>query len=73
MVILLSSVVVNIVHPLLSSIVDILKKTTVGKLPIDLEGMEASMEHLQALIKDIYKYADGVVVSSFPVSFLQSP
>jgi len=40
---------------------DILKKTTVDKLPNDLEGMEASMEHLQALIDDVYKYVDGVV------------
>lgn len=40
---------------------DILKKTAVDKLPNDLEGMEASMEHLHALIEDVYKYVDGVV------------
>jgi len=54
---------------LLSSTVDILKKTTVDKLPNDLEGMEASMERLHALIEDVYKYVDGVVVIFFPVSF----
>jgi len=42
--------------------VDILKATTVDKIPSDLEGMEASMEHLLALIDDIYKYVDDVVV-----------
>lgn len=40
---------------------DILKATTVDKIPSDLEGMEASMEHLLALINDIYKYVDDVV------------
>lgn len=41
---------------------DTLKATTVDKIPSDLEGMEASMEHLLALIDDIYKYVDDVVV-----------
>ncbi|XP_022993463.1 eukaryotic translation initiation factor 3 subunit F-like [Cucurbita maxima] len=40
---------------------DILKTTSVDKLPNDLEGMEASMERLLALIDDIYKYVDNVV------------
>ncbi|XP_038884110.1 eukaryotic translation initiation factor 3 subunit F [Benincasa hispida] len=40
---------------------DILKRTSVDKLPNDLEGMEASMERLLALIDDIYKYVDNVV------------
>ncbi|XP_059628027.1 eukaryotic translation initiation factor 3 subunit F [Cornus florida] len=40
---------------------DILKKTVVEKLPSDLEGMEASMERLLALIDDVYKYVDDVV------------
>ncbi|MCL7021801.1 hypothetical protein MKW94_004310 [Papaver nudicaule] len=40
---------------------DILKSTMVDKLPNDLEGMEASMERLLALIDDIYKYVDDVV------------
>lgn len=34
----------------------------VDKLPTDLEGMEASMERLLALIDDVYKYVDNVVV-----------
>jgi len=38
-----------------------LKATAVDKIPSDLEGMEASMEHLLALIDDIYKYVDDVV------------
>ncbi|KAF8393945.1 hypothetical protein HHK36_020147 [Tetracentron sinense] len=42
-------------------IIDILKTTMVGKLPNDLEGMEASMECLLALIDDVYKYVDDVV------------
>ncbi|KAF8405497.1 hypothetical protein HHK36_010404 [Tetracentron sinense] len=41
--------------------VDILKTTMVGKLPNDLEGIEASMECLLALIDDVYKYVDDVV------------
>ncbi|CAN1257060.1 Eukaryotic translation initiation factor 3 subunit F [Linum perenne] len=41
--------------------VDILKTTMVDKLPTDLEGMEASMQRLLALIDDIYKYVDDVV------------
>ncbi|RVW60893.1 Eukaryotic translation initiation factor 3 subunit F [Vitis vinifera] len=40
---------------------DILKTTMVEKLPSDLEGMEASMERLLALIDDVYKYVDSVV------------
>ncbi|KAL6126718.1 hypothetical protein ACLB2K_074764 [Fragaria x ananassa] len=39
---------------------DILKKTMTDKLPTDLEGMEASMERLLALIDDVYKYVDDV-------------
>uniref|UniRef100_A0A2P2KQP8 Eukaryotic translation initiation factor 3 subunit F n=2 Tax=Rhizophora mucronata TaxID=61149 RepID=A0A2P2KQP8_RHIMU len=41
---------------------DILKTTMVDKLPSDLEGMEASMQRLLALIVDVYKYVDDVVV-----------
>ncbi|KAJ7943053.1 Eukaryotic translation initiation factor 3 subunit F [Quillaja saponaria] len=40
---------------------DILKKPVVEKLPTDLEGMEATMQHLLALIDDVYKYVDDVV------------
>jgi len=40
---------------------DILKTTSVDKLPNDLEGMEASMERLLALIDDVYKYVDNVL------------
>ncbi|KAF3433502.1 hypothetical protein FNV43_RR24604 [Rhamnella rubrinervis] len=40
---------------------DILKTTMVDKLPTDLEGMEASMERLLALIDEVYKYVDNVV------------
>ncbi|CAM8910358.1 unnamed protein product [Rhodiola kirilowii] len=40
---------------------DILKSTVVDKLPNDLEGMEASMQRLLALIDDVYKYVDDVV------------
>jgi len=65
-----SSLVAGVVHGLFSSTVDILKKTTVDKLPNDLEGMEASMEHLHALMEDAYKYVDGVLVSFFPVLFV---
>ncbi|XP_050385999.1 eukaryotic translation initiation factor 3 subunit F [Argentina anserina] len=39
---------------------DILKPTMTDKLPTDLEGMEASMERLLALIDDVYKYVDNV-------------
>ncbi|KAK9913700.1 hypothetical protein M0R45_037510 [Rubus argutus] len=39
---------------------DILKTTMTDKLPTDLEGMEASMERLLALIDDVYKYVDNV-------------
>lgn len=42
--------------------VDTLKATAVDKIPSDLEGMEASMQHLLALIDDIHKYVDDVVV-----------
>lgn len=45
------------------TLVDILKTTAVEKLPSDLEGMEASMQRLLALIDDIYKYVDDVVVT----------
>ena len=45
--------------------VDILKKTMTDKLPTDLEGMEASMERLLALIDDVYKYVDDVDVRIF--------
>ncbi|KAL3834866.1 hypothetical protein ACJIZ3_009602 [Penstemon smallii] len=41
--------------------VDVLKQTNVDKLPNDLEGMEASMGRLLALIDDVYKYVDDVV------------
>ncbi|KAK7276374.1 hypothetical protein RIF29_17513 [Crotalaria pallida] len=40
---------------------DTLKATAVDKIPSDLEGMEASMKHLHALIDDIYKYVDDAV------------
>ncbi|XP_019180760.1 PREDICTED: eukaryotic translation initiation factor 3 subunit F [Ipomoea nil] len=40
---------------------DMLKTTVVDKLPNDLEGMEASMERLLALINDVHKYVDDVV------------
>lgn len=45
------------------NVVDVLKKTAVDKLPNDLEGMEDSMKKLLALIDDVYKYVDDVVVS----------
>ncbi|MBA0631422.1 hypothetical protein Godav_000298, partial [Gossypium davidsonii] len=41
---------------------DILKTTAVDKLPNDLEGMEVTMQRLLALIDDVYKYVDDVVV-----------
>ncbi|EXB58176.1 hypothetical protein L484_026378 [Morus notabilis] len=41
--------------------VDILKTTAVDKIPTDLEGMEASMERLLALIDDVSRYVDNVV------------
>lgn len=41
---------------------DILKTTAVDKLPTDMEGMEATMERLLALIDETYKYVDDVVV-----------
>ncbi|CAI9774892.1 unnamed protein product [Fraxinus pennsylvanica] len=40
---------------------DVLKPITVDKIPNDLEGMEASMERLLALIDEVYKYVDDVV------------
>lgn len=49
------------------AIVDILKKTKVDKLPNDLEGMEASMEKLLALIDDVSKYVDDVLVRKLVV------
>lgn len=39
---------------------DMLKKS-VDKLPNDLDGMEASIERLLAVINDVYKYVDDVV------------
>ncbi|CAN4081439.1 unnamed protein product [Withania somnifera] len=45
---------------------DILKTTAVEKLPNDLEGMDASMQGLLALIDDIYKYVDDVVEGRVP-------
>lgn len=45
---------------------DILKTTAVEKLPNNLEGMEASMQRLLALIDDIYKYVDDVVEGRVP-------
>ncbi|ERN04207.1 eukaryotic translation initiation factor 3 subunit F [Amborella trichopoda] len=45
---------------------DILKKTTVDKLPNDLEGVEASMERLIVLIDEVYKYVDDVVEGRIP-------
>lgn len=53
--------------------VDILKTTAVDKIPSDLDGMEASMERLLALIDDVYKYVDNVVVRSCWFSFPTSP
>ncbi|KAI4370557.1 hypothetical protein MLD38_018900 [Melastoma candidum] len=47
---------------------DILKKQSVDKLPSDLEGMEASMERLLALIDDVYKYVDDVVEGRAPTN-----
>lgn len=49
--------------------VDILKSTMVEKLPNDLEGMESSMEKLYALIDEICKYVDDVVVRIFLAKF----
>ncbi|CAK9184366.1 unnamed protein product [Ilex paraguariensis] len=43
------------------TVVDILKTTMVDKLPNDLEGMEASMKRLLAIIDDVYNYVDEVV------------
>ncbi|KAF2319022.1 hypothetical protein GH714_012504 [Hevea brasiliensis] len=40
---------------------DILKTPMVDKIPSDLEGMEASMQRLLALIDDVHKYVDDVV------------
>ncbi|KAJ3668881.1 hypothetical protein LUZ60_010831 [Juncus effusus] len=40
---------------------ELLKNTSVDKIPNDLEGMEASMERLYTLINDVYKYVDDVV------------
>lgn len=50
--------------------VDILKTTMVDKLPSDLEGMEASMDRLLALIDDVYKYVDDVVVRKYIAPFI---
>lgn len=40
----------------------------VEKLPNDLEGMESSMQKLYALIDEIYKYVDDVVVRNCPAT-----
>ncbi|KAI3757866.1 hypothetical protein L6452_05409 [Arctium lappa] len=40
---------------------DIFKTTAVEKLPSDLDGMEATMERLVALIDDVYKHVDDTV------------
>jgi len=40
---------------------DVLKKAIVDKLPNDLEGLEATMQGLHALIEDVFKYVDDVV------------
>ncbi|XP_031099190.1 eukaryotic translation initiation factor 3 subunit F [Ipomoea triloba] len=45
---------------------DMLKTTVVDKLPNDLEGMEASMERLLALINDVHKHVDDVVEGRVP-------
>ncbi|XAR65908.1 hypothetical protein NMG60_11011906 [Bertholletia excelsa] len=47
--------------PLDLCMVEAERTTMVGKLPNDLEGMEASMERLLALIDDVYRYVDDVV------------
>ena len=49
---------------------DLLKTTMVDKIPSDLEGMEVSMQRLLALIDDVYKYVDEVVVSKMALSYL---
>lgn len=41
---------------------ELLKSTMADKIPSDLEGMESTLERLLALIDDIYKYVDDVVV-----------
>ncbi|KAJ0102521.1 hypothetical protein Patl1_06546 [Pistacia atlantica] len=43
------------------NVFDILKTTSVDKLPSDLEGMEVLMERLVTLTNDVYKYVDDVV------------
>lgn len=53
----------NLICKMVLLIVDILKTTSIDKLPSDLEGMEVTMERLLALIDDVYKYVDDVVVS----------
>ncbi|KVI04641.1 hypothetical protein Ccrd_017044 [Cynara cardunculus var. scolymus] len=40
---------------------DYFEATTVDKLPTDMEGMEATMERMLALIDDTYKYVGDVV------------
>lgn len=52
--------------------VDILKKQTVGKLPNDLDGMEASMQRLLSLVDSVYNYVDNVVVSKSTGSLIIS-
>lgn len=49
-----------------------LKTTVVDKLPNDLEGMEASMERLLALINDVHKHVDDVVVRTLTVLLVET-
>jgi len=41
---------------------ELLKSTMADKIPGDLEGMESTLERLLALIDEVYKYVDDVVV-----------
>ncbi|RZR76438.1 hypothetical protein BHM03_00001220, partial [Ensete ventricosum] len=41
---------------------DVLKTSVTEELPNDLEGIETSTGRLYALIDDIYKYVDDVVL-----------
>jgi len=41
---------------------ELLKSTMADKIPVDLEGMESTLERLLALIDEVYKYVDDVVV-----------
>lgn len=49
-----------------------LKTTVVDKLPNDLEGMEASMERLLALINDVHKYVGDVVVRIISILLVET-